>query len=724
MKFFTRLYSSLTLATLMAVSIASSAAADEGMYPVSEIARLGLANKGMKIDPASLFNPGTPSVVDGICRVNGCTGSFISDSGLIITNHHCAFEAIQNASSQQRDLLADGFVAPNREGEIPAPGYTVRITQGYKDVSQAVLSVVVPDPTKGELSAADRTKAIDKRRKELEQAAEKENPGMRAEIAEMFTGRTYVLFLYTYLKDVRLVFAPPISIGAFGGETDNWEWPRHTGDFSLMRAYTAPDGSAADYSPNNIPFKPKKFIQVNPKGVDENDFVFILGYPGRTVRHKTASFIDYEQKTRLPTIVDLYAWQISVMENMGKLDRAVAIKHSSRTKGLANVEKRSRGQLQGLLRTNLRDARFQEETKLQKFIDSQPATKEKYGNHLRDIEAVYREMSEQGPLELNFRELRQAVRTLSFAFTIYDGAIERAKADLERETPYMNRNFDQTLQQLKLDVQDLDLATDRIMLKGMLERLQKIPAATNIPGLADLLKEKDLETVSDKLLSTTKLGDVDFVVSAIGKTAEEIEKSDDPVLKLMVALYPTYRAHREIDKSREGKLNGLYGTLLEVKQTFLNAQFVPDANSTLRITFGKVRGYSPQDAVYKSPITTLQGIVQKTTGVEPFVSPKRLLDLIEKKEYGSLENAKLKSIPVAILYDTDTTGGNSGSPVLDAQGRLIAVNFDRTFEATINDFAWNTDYSRSIGVDIRYVLWVTGTVYEAKHLTREMGVAD
>ncbi len=287
--------------------------ADEGMFPISEIGQLKLQSRGLEIPTEQIFNPNGACLLDGICRVNGCTGSFVSPNGLIITNHHCAYGAIQTASTTEHDYLANGFQAKALTDEIPATGYTVRITESYSDISNQVLSAATP-----QMSFLERTKAIERRRKELEKEAESKHSGMRAEVAEMFAGKTYVLFLYTYLKDVRLVFAPPASVGNFGGEVDNWEWPRHTGDFSFMRAYTAPDGSSADYSPNNVPYKPKRFIQVAPGGADEGDFVFILGYPGRTSRHKTASFLNYEEQIRLPYIASLYAWQIAQLEAAAK----------------------------------------------------------------------------------------------------------------------------------------------------------------------------------------------------------------------------------------------------------------------------------------------------------------------------------------------------------------------------------------------------------------------
>ena len=715
-------HTSLLIASfsLCFVGAVVAARADDGMYPMSELPRLNLAEKGIELTADQLFNPNQVSLVDGICRVNGCTGSFVSASGLIITNHHCAFDAIQKASTANNDLLTNGFSAATREQEISAPDYQVRITENYRDVSEDVLKAV----TEG-MSFLERTKAIDKRRKELEVAAEKENPGLRAEVAEMFAGKTYVLFLYTYLKDVRLVFAPPASVGNFGGEVDNWEWPRHTGDFSFMRAYTAPDGSSATYSKDNIPYQPKRFIQVAPEGVDENDAVFLLGYPGRTARHKTASFLQFEQDIRLPLTVDLYNWQIQEMETAGANDRTVAIKHASRMKSLANVEKRSRGQLLGLRRAGIVATRQAREAELQAYIESEPARKAKYGSLLKDIETVYAEMSAAGPLEIHLLQLRQACRAAAFGYFVYDSAMERAKSDLDREAPYMDRNFAQSVQEVKVAMSDWHSPTDQIMLTGMLERLSQIPETQKLEPFQQLLADaSSLPKVAQGLIEGTRLGDVAFVEECLSKSPTELQQTDDPLLRLIIQLHPEYLKLRDTDKAREGRLGQLYGSLIEVKQQFLATSFIPDANATLRFTCGRVRAYSPADAVIRTPISTLRGVIEKTTGVDPFITPEAVLQKYKAGEFGRFVHPRLGQVPVAILYDTDTTGGNSGSPVLNSRGQLVGVNFDRCFEATINDFAWNQDYSRSIGVDIRYVLWITGIVYEAGHLLSEMGLME
>ncbi|NQU28132.1 MAG: S46 family peptidase, partial [Candidatus Marinimicrobia bacterium] len=355
----------------------NASVAEEGMYPLSEIDKLDLDQLGFEIAGWELYNPDGISLIDGICKVGGCSGSFVSSQGLILTNHHCAYEAIRDASTPQNDFLEHGFHAATREQEVRAEGYQVRITVDYYDVSESITSVI----TAG-MDPADRTEAIKNQIKSIELQAEEDHPGLRAEVAEMFIGRTYVIFLYRYLKDVRLVYAPPRSIGNFGGEIDNWMWPRHSGDFSLMRVYVAPDGSSADYSEDNIPYEPEKVIEIEPNGVDEDDFVFILGYPGRTYRHRTSHHLAFEYDLRLPTTADLYQWQISILKGFGINDRDISLKLASRIKSLSNRMKNYRGKLQGIRRIGLVEQRLRLEQELQEHINSNPDRKERYGNIL------------------------------------------------------------------------------------------------------------------------------------------------------------------------------------------------------------------------------------------------------------------------------------------------------------------------------------------------------
>ncbi len=697
--------------------------AEEGMYPLSEIHKLNLKEAGLRLQPTDIYNPETVSLIDGICKVGGATGSFVSSQGLIFTNHHVAYSGLQAASTNEYDYLKNGFFARIQEKEIPAKGYRVRITESYRDVSEEVLSAISDT-----MNYQERTDAVDKKKKEIVAQVEKENPGKRASISEMFPGKTYVLFIYTYLKDIRLVYAPPRSIGNFGGEVDNWMWPRHTGDFSFLRAYVSPKGEPADYSSDNIPYTPQKVLQIAPEGVKENDFVFILGYPGRTYRHRTSYFISFEQNIRMPWIVDYYQWEIDLMKKMGKAGRDVMLKHSSRIKWRSNTMKNYRGKLQGLHRINLIDTKKKKEKELQKFIESDPLRKEKYGTLLEDIARIYSEMSACAERELILRYLNSAPYLLSYAFTAYEGSIERKKPDIERKTQYMDRNFQESIARLRLSLHNYHEPTDRAVIKELFKRALQLPENQRIQPLLDLFNSKNINKKIDafieKAYSKATLTNEEAILAAIEKSQEDLEKSSDPFIKLAVSLFPIYEELNKIQKERKGKLDQLSAMLVDIKKEFLGMDFIPDANGTLRLTYGHIQGYSPFDAVYYKPFTTIQGVVEKQTGATPFDAPDDLLKLIGQQEYGNFIHPELKTIPVDMLYDMDTTGGNSGSPIFDAEGKLIGINFDRAYEATINDFAWNASYSRSIGVDIRYVLWILEKYAQAEELLGELKVLE
>ncbi len=694
--------------------------ADEGMYPISEIYKLHLKSKGLKIDSKSIYNPNGVGLIDAVVQLSGCTGSFISADGLILTNHHCAFGAVQAASSKENDFVTNGFYAKTREDEIQARGISARILESYRDVSKEVLSVV-----NDTMDLADRTKAMEKKIREIVAAAEKKYPGKRAEVSEMFAGKTYVLFLSTVLRDVRLVYVPPRSIGEFGGENDNWAWPRHTGDFSYLRAYVAPDGSPAEYSAANVPYHPKKFLTVNPAGVNEGDFAFILGYPGRTFRHRTSHYMAYEESVRMPYVADLFEWEIATMEAMGKNDRAIALKHDARIKGLANTMKNYRGKLLGMKRLHLTASKQEEEKALQLFINADAQRKARYGTVLGEIGNVYQEMTERGTSELILDNFRSASQLFSSAFTLYESALEMQKPDLERLPAYMERNLTNTRQALRRGLSNYYEPTDKAILKHLVMQALSLPANQRIDVIDRQFgnnSEQEIDQTIDAAYAQSQLTDEATLLAAFGKPLAELEQMRDPFIRAAEMLYPTMQKLRETRQRRDGALSRLSALLVDVKQQYQKTSFIPDANSTLRFTFGHIKGYSPVDATYFKPITTLTGVIEKSTGSDPYATPQKVLDLYKSKDLGRYQSAKLKDVPVAILYDMDTTGGNSGSPVLNAYGQLVGVNFDRAFEATINDYAWSESYSRSIAVDIRYVLWVTEKVGGADRLLKEIGV--
>jgi hypothetical protein len=692
--------------------------ADEGMWPLSELQRLNLQEKGLRMDPGLIYDPSKQSLLYAVVEV-GATGSFISPDGLIITNHHVAFGSVVAASTPEKDYLKNGFLARTRAEEIPAAGRTARITESFQDVSARVLSAI-----KKNMSYADRTRAIEQQIKKIVAEAEKANPGKRAEVAEMFPGKTYWLFLYTVLRDIRLVYVPPLAIGNFGGEDDNWMWPRHTGDFTLMRAYVAPDGKPAEYSEKNVPYQPRTYLKVNPRGAREGDFVFLLGYPGRTYRHLPASYIAYEQNVRMPAVADWYEWQINLMEEMSKASREVALKHDSRIKGLANTMKNYRGKLAGLRRLNYLAQKRQEEAALQEFIQADPRRRATYGQVLPGLEKIYGDMGLEYPRVFVLENLRRSVILFQNAMTVLEAAIERQKPDLDRNAAYMDRNFNQTKQRLALGLRtNFYLPTDIAIFKELLKRALALPEAQKIEALSRLAAAGgNLDEAVNNLFKSTRMADSDFIRSLWDKKPEEISQVDDAMLRLARDLYPEYKKIEENNRARKGQMDELQARLVDIRQEFLGKQFIPDANGTLRLTYGRVEGYEPRDAVYYRPFTTVRGIVEKTTGQEPFNTPPDLLRLISQKNFGRFINPDLDTIPVCLLYSTDTTGGNSGSPIIDADGRLVGVNFDRAWEATINDFTWSQRFSRSIGVDIRYVLWILQDLAGAGHLLEEIGI--
>jgi len=576
------------------------------------------------------------------------------------------------------------------------------------------------------MSPLERTKAVEKKRKEIIIKEEHENPGKRAEVSEMFLGKTYVLFLYIYLKDIRLVYAPPLAIGNFGGEVDNWMWPRHTGDFSFMRAYVAPDGSPAEYSQNNTPYIPKKVIKLATEGVVEGDFVFIMGYPGRTYRHRTSYFLEYEEEFRMPYVVDLYQWQISILEQMGNDDPETELKLTPRLKSLSNVMKNYRGKLLGLKSLKLVDEKRKEEIALQEFISANQSLNAKYGSLLSQIEKVYKDKLTSGLRDQLLYFLIRSSSIMNYAYLLYESSIEMQKPDSDRENAFMNRNEDRTLNRILISMENFYEPADKALLKDLLLRAAVLTKDDQITALSGIIDQEDLNSSINGFIKTiyreSRLVNPELYKNLWGKTTAEIEEIEDPFIKLIAELYPAYQEWKENDKIRKGKLDELHSKLVDIKMEFQGKNFLPDANGTLRLTFGNIKGYSPSDAIWFHPVTTLDGVIQKNTGVKPFNTPQRLIELYNKRDFGTYRPHGFTSVPTCILYDMDTTGGNSGSPVLNAKGEMVGINFDRAFGATINDFKWSEEYSRSIGVDIRYVLWVTDKYSNAQHIIGELGL--
>ncbi|MCP5063060.1 MAG: S46 family peptidase [Ignavibacteriae bacterium] len=689
-------------------------APEEGMYPLSEIHKIDLVKAGLKIDPLEVYNPNGVSLIDALVKVGGCTGSFVSNDGLILTNHHCAFGAINKASTPEHNYLENGFLAESKLNEIPAKGTNVRITESYEDVSKQIL-----DAIKDIDDLNVRAKIIRNKMTEIGEAANDKKNSIIGEVSEMFKGKTYVLFKYRMIKDVRLVYAPPRSIGEFGGETDNWVWPRHTGDFTFMRAYVAPDGSAKEYAEDNIPYTPKRFLKVNPDGVKEGDFTFILGYPARTFRHMPSYFLEHQENIQLPYISKTYEWMIRQLESISKDDTELQLKFATPIKRLANTMKNYKGKLKGLKRINLVEQKQQEEKELQNFIDNNSELKSKYGTLINDYEKLYSELNEYADAYLWFRTFNRFSTGQRIANLVVEYCEEMEKPEDERSNNFKEGKIEITKKRFAEYLKTYNYEFENSLRNKMFLDAEKFSGNSEIISLKNSKKDSPIFDLVKSQMENTAVFSLESINESLLNCSESF---DDPLITFAQKLNDEYEILKmEYDRINSG-ITKLSASLYEVKKLWKKSNFIPDANRTLRLTYGYIKGYSPADAIYHSPVTTLDGVMDKSLLGGEYAIPDKLKTLYANKDFGQFYNEELGSVPVGILYNMDTTGGNSGSPIMNAYGEMIGINFDRAYEATINDFAWNEAYSRSIGVDIRYVLFITQKYGGADYLLEEMGI--
>lgn len=715
-------YLSICLLFLFSFFNIAQAMPDEGMYPLSEIKKLDLKKAGLKIPQTEVYNPNGLSLIDALVNVGGCTGSFVSNEGLIITNHHCAFEAVSLASTPEHDYLKNGFVAATKEQEVQAKNLTCKITDSYEDVSEKVLSAVknIFDPTA-------RINAINAKIAQIIKEEEQKDATIKAEVSEMFIGRTYVLFRYKTIKDVRIVYVPQRAVGEFGGESDNWVWPRHTGDFSFLRAYVAKDGSSATYSKDNVPYQPKKYLKVNPNGANEGDFVFILGYPGRTFRNYPAKYIQYQEKFQLPYISNLYDWQNKQMEATS-INKTLELKQASKIKRKANVLKNYRGKLKGLKGIDLVNQKFDQEKELQEFINADTSLVRQYGKMLQNIDMVYEEVFADAQKFLVLDQVLASSNALSIANQVVALQKKIAESPIENQEKVYQDSKTVLLKSAR-DIYDTYVeTTDKLLLKRILLdglTLESKQQFNLINGIS-IAKGTDWDALLtkhiDHIFAKSDFAVAQNIEQILNQSLKNFLKYKDPMMALAIQARTEIDQMNAIRKDRNGRLNKLLADYVNVSILFKKSDFIPDANSTLRLTYGNVKGFTPVDATYMKPTTTLTGLIEKGTSEGDYYLPSIFKELKQQKDFGQFTTKDGKDVPVAFLYNLDTTGGNSGSPIMDENGNLVGVNFDRAYEATINDFAWNDAYSRSIGCDIRYVLWVAQKVDHADFILTELGV--
>ncbi len=712
----------LRFGIVLLLMVFSISLADEGMWLLDQLKELDwkkLQKRGMKLSPREVY-----ALKDAVVIIDGGTGEFVSPKGLVLTNHHVAFGALQRASTPEHNYIENGFLASSMEEEIPIPGYEVLITQAFKDVTDEVKKVL-----KEGMSPVERFDALNRQMEKIREAAEKDE-GIEARVVPMFNGVYYYLVTYKRYKDVRLVYAPPRSIGEYGGDIDNWMWPRHTGDFAFFRVYANKDGEPADYSKDNVPYQPKKYFPISNQGVKKGDFTFILGFPGRTYRYRTSYSVAYNQEINFPFQIELFSTAIHVLETEGKKDPRIAIAVSGFLKGLNNVLKNNQGMLDGFRKLKLLDKKKAFEKEFTAFLNSKPELKKKYGDVLPQIAQLYADLRTWGPQH----QWLGAVRFVSLPNLVYSAyryAIEKEKPEDQREPGFTEKNIQRMKEQLKYRNKQYFKEVDRAMLKAFLEKMANLPENYQprfvqkiIDGAQGEEAKQRIDAYVDNLFDKTQFKDLLDAARLFDMSRKEIEKMKDPLVAFAKTYYQEMKPVEEKNKEFGGKIEELRAKYMEALFAWKGKKLYPDANRTLRFTYGDVQGYSPRDAVIYLPKTRLYGVVEKHTGKDPFNAPQKLLQLEATRDFGAYEDPALHDVPVNFLHTTDITGGNSGSPVLNGRGELIGVAFDGNYEAMTSDFQFDNAITRTISVDAQYLLFILDKFSNAQNILKELEIVE
>lgn len=708
---------SVLLTVLIALPVFAPAHANEGMWMPQQVPQLAgeLRQLGLQVDPGKLADL-TGDPLGAVVQLPGCTASFVSPDGLIVTNHHCAFGSIQHNSTPERNLIDNGFLAHTRAEELPAaPGTKVWVTTKIEDVTARVSGNLNGDRAAAGRPYTDaaRAKEIDRREKEL--VAECEKPGrLRCRVSSFFEGSQYLRLTQAEISDVRLVYAPARAIGEFGGEVDNFEWPRHTGDFSFYRAYV--DGQ---------PYHPKHWLKVSTEGVDAGDLVIVAGYPGRTFRYKTADEVRNFKEFNYPTNIRYFTDVMAILEAASKNDKKVALRNTSRIKGLANSLKNYTSVNEGFTKDRILESRIAREEAMRKAIASD-ASLAKYAKRLDEIARVNAELltTRERDLALTWLVGARSSPMLMQALQIVRVATERPRKDIERLAGFQERDWSRIRQASDRAQRVIDVGSDRTAVRYMLGEASKLPQNQRIKAIDDAVAAAGgIDAFLDQLYSATKIADQAERTKMLGESAGQLSARNDSMIRFVTSLLPLLDQNEERELAAGGAMVRLRPGYFELLRKVTGGNLYPDANSTLRLTFGRVEGYTPRDATAYTPQTTLHGVVEKEKGEEPFASPKALLASASDREKAKpYVDPEIGDVPVNFLSTCDTTGGNSGSPTLNAKGELVGLLFDGNYESIDSDFLFNPAMTRSIHVDIVYALWVMDAVDGAQELLRELGV--
>ncbi len=713
---------------LLLALAASSVSADEGMWQPHQLPSIAkeLTQAGLKLDPNDLTEL-TSFPMGAIVSLGGCTASFVSDKGLVATNHHCVYGSVQYNSTEDNNLLKNGFLAKSFNEELPAtPGSRIYVTEEITDVSKLIKAGLTND-----MAGNDRYSTIDKNSKSLVAECESDDR-YRCSVVNFHGGLEYYLFKQLTIRDVRLVHAPASSVGKYGGDIDNWMWPRHTGDYGFYRAYVGKDGQPADFSKDNVPYEPKHHLKVNKNSVDENDYIMVLGYPGRTNRYRTALEVENQFTWTYPQAKAYREEIINLIHTESEVGSEARIKYESTLAGLANYAKNYGSMIESYNKGTTLSRKQQLENDLSTWINATSERKAKYGDALNGLDTLIKQDQSTQARDLLLGYLRYN-KMLSSAYKLHRLAVENKKPNVERKRGYQERDIARFEQGMKALNRRYDDNIDQKILFALLKHYVELPKDQRIKsidkffGLRKGLNEKALKKKLKKMYKSTKLEKEATRLAWMNKSVKDFEKSSDPFIKLAVATFDARKAMEETQETLSGDIQAYRPKYMEALIAYFNDKNLPvyaDANSTLRITYGNVKGYSPKDGLVATPYTTLEGIVEKDTGVAPFDAPKKQLDLIKNKTYGDYAKKSLGSVPVNYLGTLDITGGNSGSPTLNDKAEFVGLVFDGVYESIIGDWDYDKKLNRSIHVDVRYMLWVMEHVDGATNLIEEMDIVE
>ena len=687
-----------------------------GMWIPTEVNEKEMKEMGMKISAKQIFDPSKPSIKDAVVQFNGgCTAEIISPQGLLLTNHHCGYGQIQKHSTVQNDYLADGFWANNPNAELPNPGVTVDFISDIKEVTDQVL---------GGTLLTEGTAAENLINKNIEdvKASFKLEPWQKVVIKPMYYGNKYYAFIIETYKDVRLVGAPPSSIGKFGSDTDNWVWPRHTGDFSLFRIYADKNNKPAEYSKDNVPYQPKYFLPVSIKDKQENDFTFVFGFPGRTTEYLPSIAVEQIMNQIDPAMISVREVALKTLDEKMRADQQTKIKYASKYASIANYWKKWIGEVEGLKKSN---AVQKKEAYEKKLMDQNKAI-------IPTISELNRLYSQQALYAVNrayYTEIIRNAETLALAnhFSNYIENYEEGKMDeatlanFKKRISAIYKDFDPELD-AQVTAKVLALYANKTRVKFLPTGFDQYKDANANLSKIEEMSKNSVITGRGTFNGTTAAADIDKVFQNPTTLIQQLKK--DPLMILFQSLkdvysekvegyYAAYQKHIDIAQKK---------FMAQQMETDKDRKFFPDANSTLRVTYGKVAGSNHRDAVYYGYQTHLAGVMEKYVPKDyEFDVPKKLIDLYNTKDYGVYKD-KTGDVPVNFTATNHTTGGNSGSPALDANGNLIGLNFDRQWEGTMSDINYDPKFSRNIMVDTKYILFIIEKYADAKWLLNEMKI--